>query len=96
MESNGLEIIVKRIESEVLLCLSILEKSVVSSLPFDRGTLLRALLKFVMHMMQTSGSADRMRNLIESSLPKSILFILENSKGFGANVFGIGIFIIFR
>jgi E3 ubiquitin-protein ligase HUWE1 len=89
MESNGLEIIVKRIEAEVALCVSVLQTD--GSLPSDRGTLLRALLKFIMHMMQTSGSADRMRNLIESSLPKSILIILENSKGFGANVFGISI-----
>lgn len=89
MESNGLEVIVKRIETEVAFCLILLQSN--ASLPFDRGTLLRALLKFVMHMMQTSGSADRMRNLIESSLPKSILIILENSKGFGANVFGISI-----
>jgi E3 ubiquitin-protein ligase HUWE1 len=89
MESNGLEIIVKRIEAEVALCVSVVQTN--GSLPFDRGTLLRALLKFIMHMMQTSGSADRMRNLIESSLPKSILIILDNSKGFGANVFGISI-----
>jgi E3 ubiquitin-protein ligase HUWE1 len=91
MESNGLEIIVKRIESEVSLCLNTFDSSGDgATLPFDRGTLLRSLLKFVMHLMQTSGSADRMRNLIESTLPKSILFILDNSKSFGANVFGIG------
>ena len=90
MESNGLDIIVKRIESEVDFCLQSFGNNPEISLPFDRAALLRSLLKFIMHMMQTSGSADRMRNLIESSLPKSILLILEDSKNFGANVFGIG------
>ena len=41
------------------------QKELAVALPHERAALLRALLKFIMHLMQTSGNADRMRNLID-------------------------------
>lgn len=58
--------------------------------PHERLSLLRALLKFVLHMMQTSGTADRLRNLIDSTLPNSLLQVLAFSKTFGPGVFSLG------
>ncbi|KAI9021182.1 hypothetical protein DFJ74DRAFT_607013, partial [Hyaloraphidium curvatum] len=57
----------------------------------DRLSLLRALLKFVLHMMQTSGTADRLRNLIDSTLPASLLQVLAFSKTFGPGVFSLAV-----
>lgn len=47
-------------------------------------------MKFILHLMQTSGTADGMRNLIESTLPASILQIYESRK-FGASIFGLAV-----
>ncbi|KAJ2995906.1 hypothetical protein HDV02_000306 [Globomyces sp. JEL0801] len=47
-----------------------------------RMPVLRSILKLILHMLQNSGSADGMRNLIDSSLPSTILIIFENSKLF--------------
>jgi E3 ubiquitin-protein ligase HUWE1 len=44
---------------------------------------LRAQMKLILHLMQNSGSADGMRNLIDSSLPKSLSLMFENSVLFG-------------
>ncbi|KAI8912022.1 hypothetical protein DFJ77DRAFT_86217 [Powellomyces hirtus] len=60
-------------------------------LPHERTALLRSLLKFVLHMMQTSGTADRMRNLIDTTLPSSLLTIFEQTQVFGASVFGLAV-----
>jgi E3 ubiquitin-protein ligase HUWE1 len=59
-------------------------------IPYDRLSLLRSMLRLVLHLMQSSGTADGVRNLIESSLPGSVLKILQSEK-FGASVFCIGI-----
>jgi E3 ubiquitin-protein ligase HUWE1 len=40
-------------------------------------------------MMQTSGTADRLRNLIDSTLPTNLLQVLAYSKTFGPNVFSL-------
>ncbi|KAI8817902.1 uncharacterized protein EV422DRAFT_196979 [Fimicolochytrium jonesii] len=103
--ANGLENLVQRIQDEIGICISlapsdpmsIVEDSGAQSapagtdLPHERTSLLRALLKFVLHMMQTSGTADRMRNLIETTLPSSLLTIFEQTKLFGASVFGLAV-----
>ena len=59
---------------------------------FSRTPLLRALMKLILHMMQSSGTADGMRNLIDSTLPNSILKVFQNSRLFGAvGIFGLSI-----
>lgn len=61
-----------------------------SIIPHERLSLLKAMLKFVLHMMQTSGTADGLRNLIDSSLPLSLKIIMEQPKAFGSSVFALG------
>ncbi|KAJ3019634.1 hypothetical protein HKX48_001941 [Thoreauomyces humboldtii] len=100
--ANGLEFLVRRIKDEVNTCLAIIPSTGVDTmdtvsgptaddLPHDRTMLLRSLLKFVLHMMQTSGTADRMRNLIDTTLPSSLLIIFEQTQLFGASVFGLAV-----
>ncbi|KAJ3176473.1 hypothetical protein HK101_010430 [Irineochytrium annulatum] len=60
-------------------------------LPYDRVTFLRSLLKFIMHMMQTAGTIEGMRNLIDSSLPETVRTIFNHFKIFGANIFGLAV-----
>lgn len=92
--ANGLDLMVNRIKAEVdngLAAQGPPGENKALSLPHERAALLRALLKFIMHLMQTSGNADRMRNLIDTTLPASIRSIFDNAAVFGANVFGIAI-----
>lgn len=68
---------------------AVLDLFIVAEVPAERLSLLRALLKLVLHMMQTSGTADRLRNLIDSTLPTSVLQVLAYSKTFGPGVFSL-------
>ncbi|CAG8511149.1 8932_t:CDS:10, partial [Scutellospora calospora] len=47
------------------------------SLPYERASLLKSMFKFVLHMMQASGTADGLRNLIDTSLPDSLKKVFE-------------------
>jgi E3 ubiquitin-protein ligase HUWE1 len=40
-------------------------------------------------MMQTSGVTDGLRNLIDSSLPKSVKSVMENPRVFGPQIFAL-------
>lgn len=64
-------------------------------LPFPRFSALKALLRSISRMMQTTGTADGLRNLIDSSLPKSVKKIMEYRKVFGPTVFSHGRFLHF-
>ncbi|KAJ3180597.1 hypothetical protein HDU85_004001 [Gaertneriomyces sp. JEL0708] len=103
-DAHGLDILVTRIKEEVDYGLSVVgadpmdgvqtttgDISVSHELSHERITLLRGFFKFVMHMMQTSGTADRMRNLIDSSLPGAILDVFKHPHLFTAAVFGLAI-----
>ncbi|ORY22745.1 hypothetical protein LY90DRAFT_675786 [Neocallimastix californiae] len=59
--------------------------------PHESMVLLRASLKLILHLMQTSGSSDRMRNLIDSSLPNSLYNIFKYYNKFGILVYGLTI-----
>ncbi|TPX49618.1 hypothetical protein SeLEV6574_g01357 [Synchytrium endobioticum] len=98
--ANGLTLLTDRIKEEVAKALELAGVKAVEAggmevddapieLPYERTSLLRAMLKFVLHMMQTSGGADGLRNLIDSSLPSSLIVIFDHSMLFGANVFGL-------
>ncbi|KAI8810926.1 hypothetical protein BJ742DRAFT_675473 [Cladochytrium replicatum] len=101
--ANGLDTLISRIRDEVALCLEMSgvgkDAMVIdgqhltgrSDLPHEHTAYLRAMLKFVLHLMQTSGRADRMRNLIDSSIPSSVLDIFKHAQLFGANVFGLAV-----
>ena len=99
--ANGLTLLTDRIKDEVREALEIagvkpwteggleVDEVEIIELPYERTSLLRSMLKFVLHMMQTSGGADGLRNLIDSSLPNSLTIIFDHSGVFGANVFGL-------
>jgi len=59
-----------------------------------RLTLLRSLFKFLLHAWMATGTADRMRPLIDSSLPKSIRVALENPKVYGAGVYSTAAYLL--
>lgn len=97
-----MELIVKRLKFEVDDCIGPdyqsemmdIEKQPSTTdavIPYDRVQLLRGMMRLVLHLMQANGAADGVRNLIDSSLPKTILLIME-SPLFVANVFCIGIY----
>ncbi|KXS14211.1 DUF913-domain-containing protein, partial [Gonapodya prolifera JEL478] len=58
-------------------------------IPNEKSTLIRSLLKLVLHIQQISGNADRVRNMIESTIPLSVRDIFAYSKTFGPSVFGL-------
>jgi E3 ubiquitin-protein ligase HUWE1 len=58
--------------------------------PHERTALLKAMFKFVLHMMESSGTADGLRNLIDSSLPHSLKLVVEQPQVFGNSVFALG------
>lgn len=58
--------------------------------PHDRVSAVKSMLKFLLRMMESTGTADALRNLIESSVPKSLLQIFSHPKVFGSGVFTLG------
>ncbi|KAH8549675.1 hypothetical protein BGW37DRAFT_459292 [Umbelopsis sp. PMI_123] len=59
--------------------------------PHERTALLKAMFKFVLHMMESSGTADGLRNLIDSTLPLSLKSVVEQPQVFGNSVFALAI-----
>lgn len=53
----------------------------------ENFSVLKTTLKFIVHMMQTPGTGDGLRSLIESSLLPSMKSIYANVDVFGASVF---------
>ncbi|KAK7203014.1 hypothetical protein BZA70DRAFT_242056, partial [Myxozyma melibiosi] len=88
---GGLDIVVKRVEDEVAYALENQEDVEHSALvdykmDFMRAHLLKSLFKLLLAMMQSPGNADRMRNLVESSLLESLKTIILNTNVFGSVV----------
>ncbi|KAG0340869.1 hypothetical protein BG000_010885 [Podila horticola] len=59
----------------------------VSPVPFERTALLKAMFKFVHHMMQSPGTQEGLRNLIDTSLPATLKVIMENPSALGTSVY---------
>ena len=51
---------------------------------------IRSTLRSIQRMMQMSGSADGMRNLVDSDLPKLLKQIFVDAPRFGPRVFSLG------
>ncbi|PWN48958.1 DUF913-domain-containing protein [Violaceomyces palustris] len=60
-------------------------------LAFGRASLLRNMFKSISHMMSSTGTADGLRNLIDSSLLKSLRKILEHRAVFGPQILSYAI-----
>lgn len=61
-----------------------------SPVPFERTALLKAMFKFVHHMMQSPGTQEGLRNLIDTSLPATLKVIMENPSALGTSVYAHG------
>jgi len=70
--------------------LDIEEKGPTGHLPFARAGILKHMLRTLHRMMQTSGTSEGLRGLIDTTLIQSIKKIIENRKLFGASVLPIG------
>ncbi|KAJ3049458.1 hypothetical protein HK097_009550, partial [Rhizophlyctis rosea] len=100
IQGNGLDVLVLRIKDEVDYFVDF-GKELANRMetdttekpepPHERVSLLRAMLKFVLHMMQGSGAPDRLRNLIDTTLPGSLLAIFENTQILGTTGFGLAV-----
>jgi len=62
----------------------------VGELPIKRVAVLKHILRSMHRMMQSSGTAEGLRSLIDMSLLKSIKKIVEYRGLFGASVFPLG------
>ncbi|KAJ1929022.1 E3 ubiquitin-protein ligase tom1 [Tieghemiomyces parasiticus] len=55
--------------------------------PIETANLLKDLLRFLHHMMQTAGTADRLRNLVETPLPRTMVPLVRYPALVGASVY---------
>ncbi|CAE7209973.1 unnamed protein product [Rhizoctonia solani] len=62
-----------------------------SLLPFVSSSLLKHIIRSMHRMMQSSGTAEGLRTLIDSSLVESIKLIMENKILFGPPIYSIAI-----
>ncbi|KAF9277395.1 hypothetical protein BGZ68_009323 [Mortierella alpina] len=58
-----------------------------SPVPFEKTALLKAMFKFVHHMMQSPGTQEGLRNLIDTTLPATLKVIMENPSALGTAVY---------
>ncbi|KAJ2100798.1 E3 ubiquitin-protein ligase tom1, partial [Coemansia sp. S100] len=60
-------------------------------LPAEQIYLLKELFKFLSHLVQQTGYQDRLRNLVETTLPETLHTIVTHPAAFGANIYGLAI-----
>ncbi|KAJ9088888.1 E3 ubiquitin-protein ligase tom1 [Entomophthora muscae] len=90
--SNGLTTLVQRIDEQVDLCMRLEAEANAGEMEgillIENLILLKGLVKFVLHMMQTSSTGVGLRNLIDSRLPASLKKIFEQPGLFSPMVYG--------
>ncbi|KAI7822225.1 hypothetical protein BC939DRAFT_194256 [Gamsiella multidivaricata] len=101
--SDGLNMLVARVKDEVDFSLDLVKKAETaqisdtvsvlgakddtSPIPFERTALLKSMFKFVLHMMQSPGTQEGLRNLIDTTLPATLKHIMENPQAFGTAIY---------
>ncbi|KAI8376627.1 hypothetical protein EDC96DRAFT_436149 [Choanephora cucurbitarum] len=80
--ANGLDILLKMIQTQV-------DQSIQSTPSPDNLTLIKNALRFLIRMMESSDTAEGLRNLVESSLPKTMMQVMEHQAVFGPSVFSL-------
>ncbi|KAJ1976936.1 E3 ubiquitin-protein ligase tom1 [Dimargaris xerosporica] len=55
--------------------------------PLPTATMLKDLLRFLQHMLNSAETADRLRNLVETPLPKTMLHIVRYPELFGSSIY---------
>lgn len=78
--SHGIDVLVRRVESDMSL------EQGPEPLPYGRVHVLRQILRLFHHMMTTSGTADALRNLIDTPLVPALRFIMVHKQRFGVHV----------
>ncbi|KAG0268219.1 hypothetical protein BGZ95_002557, partial [Linnemannia exigua] len=58
-----------------------------SPIPFERTALSKAMFKFIIHMMQSPGTHEGLRNLIETTLPATLRDIMETPAALGNSIY---------
>ncbi|KAG0215073.1 hypothetical protein BGX33_001508 [Mortierella sp. NVP41] len=58
-----------------------------SPIPFERTALSKAMFKFIIHMMQSPGTHEGLRNLIETTLPTTLRDIMESPAALGNSIY---------
>ncbi|KAF9096459.1 hypothetical protein BGX23_011187 [Mortierella sp. AD031] len=98
--SDGLNVLVARVKDETEFALQIVKDHEASPesdssskdyepspVPFERTVLLKSMFKFVHHMMQSPGTQEGLRNLIDTTLPATLKKIMEAPTALGAAVY---------
>ncbi|KAI8051112.1 hypothetical protein BDF22DRAFT_89497 [Syncephalis plumigaleata] len=102
---GGREVLVDRIKEQVDLSIEHLQETnqleeimaskpttaAATAVPHERIALIKSLFKFVLHLMQSSGNAEGMRNLIDTTLPASIGRVMQNSRVFGSSILALAV-----
>ncbi|KAK4052443.1 E3 ubiquitin-protein ligase tom1 [Microbotryomycetes sp. JL201] len=99
ISSGGLNVFVDRVKEEIDLATEKFKGSKASAprdsptgmLVFDQAALLKGLLRALQRLMQTSGTSEGLRNLIDSSLLSSVKKLLEHRSIFGSQLFALAI-----
>lgn len=63
-----------------------------SPIPFERTALSKAMFKFIIHMMQSPGTHEGLRNLIETTLPATLRDIMEHPSALGNAIYAHGMY----
>jgi E3 ubiquitin-protein ligase HUWE1 len=63
---------------------------IIDTIILYRTNPLKAVLRSIHRLMQTSGGTEALRNLVDSELPKSLKRIFEASARFGPRVYALG------
>lgn len=83
--SNGIETLLKVIQAQVDYCI---EQGDKQQNP-DSISLVKNSLRFLIRMMESTDTADGLRNLVESSIPHTIKKVLEHANVFGPSIFAL-------
>ncbi|KAG4304837.1 hypothetical protein PORY_001890 [Pneumocystis oryctolagi] len=100
--ARGLDVLVERIKCEVdynieqfLLPGKTSKTSLIEhSMSQERFIVLKTMLKFTLHMMQSTGTSDGLRNLIDSSLLETLKKIFIYFEDFGPSIIAMSINIL--
>ncbi|KAH7042417.1 hypothetical protein BKA57DRAFT_398309 [Linnemannia elongata] len=84
--SGGLNSLVARMKEEVDYSLKLVKDAEASQMT-DRTALSKAMFKFIIHMMQSPGTHEGLRNLIETTLPATLRDIMEHPSALGNSIY---------
>lgn len=79
--------------SEVKLRVLCVAHGCVGKISVGRATVLKHIMRSMHRMMQSSGTSEGLRGLLDSSLVQSVKKVMGNRTVFGANVLAIGRFV---